>query len=167
MAGGIDAHGDEPAGDVTPRPRLQFADLHPGRVIQAGPYEVSEAEMLQFAVAYDPQWFHTDARAAAQGHFGGLIASGWHTCAMAMRLAVDAVLKHAEILASPGSDYIKWPHPVRPGDRLTLSATVLEARTARSRPLLGIVRWRWQLHNQHGVEVLDMESTALFDLAKR
>ncbi|TMH06494.1 MAG: hypothetical protein E6H79_06550 [Betaproteobacteria bacterium] len=78
----------------------------------------------------DPQWLHTDAQAASGGHFGGSIASGWHTCAMAMQLAVEAVLEDAETLASPSVAYIKWPHPVRPGDRLTLCATVLEARTA-------------------------------------
>ena len=98
-----------------PRPALQFADLYPGQVIEAGPYEVSEAEVLQFATAYDPQWFHTDARAASGGHFGGLIASGWHTCAMAMRLAVEAVLEDAEILASPGVAYVNWPHPAGQG----------------------------------------------------
>jgi acyl dehydratase len=144
---------------------MKFAEFHPGQVIEAGPYHVSEAEVLQFARAYDPQWFHTDPAAAAAGRFGGLIASGWQTCGIAMRLGADAMLASSEAFASPGLAYLKWPHPVRPGDALTLRATVLEVRRSASRPALGILRWRWQLFNQQGTEVLDLEATNLFDLA--
>ena len=144
---------------------MKFAEFQPGQHIEAGPYLVSEAELLQFARAYDPQWFHTDADAAAQGRFGGLIASGWHTCGIAMRLGADAALEGSESFASPGLAYVKWTHPVRPGDALRLRATVIETRRARSQPALGILRWRWQLFNQQGTEVLDLEATSLFDLA--
>jgi len=143
---------------------MKFAEFHQGQVIEAGPYQVTEAEVLQFATAYDPQWFHTDPEAAAKGPFGGLIASGWHTCGIAMRLMADKALHGSESYASPGLAYIKWPHPVRPGDALTVRATVLETRTARSQPTLGILRWRWQMHNAQGVEVLDLEATSLFKL---
>ena len=143
---------------------MKFADFQPGQRIQAGPYAVSEAEVLQFATAYDPQWFHTDVAAAAQGPFDGLIASGWHTCSMAMRLVADAVLHGSESYASPGLAYVKWPHPVRPGDSLSLTATVLDVRRSRSQPHLGILRWRWQLFNAQGAEVLDLEATSLFNL---
>lgn len=143
---------------------MKFAEFFPGQIIEAGPYQVTEAEVLQFATAYDPQWFHTDPAAAAQGPFGGIIASGWHTCGIAMRLMADKVLHGSESYASPGLAYIKWPHPVRPGDALTAKATVLETRTARSQPTLGILRWRWQMHNAQGVEVLDLEATSLFKL---
>lgn len=146
---------------------MKFADFHPGQVIKAGPYALSEAEVLQFASAYDPQWFHTDAQAAEKGPFGGLIASGWHTCGIAMRLVADAALQGSESFASPGLAYVKWPNPVRPGDVLSLRATVLETRRASSRPTLGILRWRWQLFNAQGAEVLDLEATSLFDLAGR
>ena len=146
---------------------MKFADFHPGQLIEAGPYAVSEAEVLQFASAYDPQWFHTDPQAAAQGPFGGLIASGWHTCGIAMRLIADAALQGSESFASPGLAYVKWPHPVRPGDRLTVRATVLESRRASSRPDLGLLRWRWQMLNTDGIEVLDLEATSLFDLAQK
>jgi acyl dehydratase len=142
---------------------MKFAEFHPDQVIEAGPYAVTEAEVLQFATAYDPQWFHTDPVAAANGRFGGLIASGWHTCAIAMRLVADAALHGSESFASPGLAYIKWPHPVRPGDSLRVRATVLEARRSRNQPTLGILRWRWQLFNQDGAEVLDLEATSLFD----
>jgi acyl dehydratase len=143
---------------------MKFADFHAGQVITAGPYAVTEAEVLQFAQAYDPQWFHTDPAAAVQGPFGGLIASGWHTCGIAMRLAADAALTGSESYASPGLAYVKWRHPVRPGDALRLTATVLEVRRSRGQPRLGILRWRWQLHNAAAVEVLDLEATSLFDL---
>ena len=142
---------------------MKFADFHAGQVITAGPYLVTESEVLSFATAYDPQWFHTQADAAAKGRFGGLIASGWHTCAMAMRMAVDAALHDSESFASPGLAYVKWLHPVRAGDQLSLRASVLETRRSASQPGMGILRWRWQLFNQADVEVLDLEATSLFD----
>ncbi len=146
---------------------MKFAEFQPGQVVEAGPYRVERDEVLRFAEAYDPQWFHVDAEAAAHGPFGGLIASGWHTCAIAMRLAVDAMLAGSESFASPGVAYIKWPHPVRPGDSLNLRAEVLETRQSKSQPDLGIIRWRWRLFNQHGNEVLESEATSLFDLSPR
>ncbi|MFM2068686.1 MAG: hypothetical protein RLZZ584_3595 [Pseudomonadota bacterium] len=145
---------------------MKFAEFHAGQVIEAGPYALDETEVLAFARAYDPQWFHTDAAAAASGPFGGLIASGWHTCGIAMRLAADRCLKGSESFASPGLAYVKWPNPVRPGDSLTLTATVIETRTSSKNPALGILRWRWQLHNHKGAEVLDVEATSLFDLKR-
>ena len=144
---------------------MKFAEFHAGQVIEAGPYVLSETELLQFANAYDPQWFHTDTEAAAQGRFGGLIASGWQSCGIAMRLATDAALVGSESFASPGLAYIKWTHPVRPGDALSLRATVLETRRSKSQATLGILRWRWQLFNQRGIEVLDLEATSLFELS--
>ena len=144
---------------------MKFAEFHAGQVIEAGPYSVIEAELLQFANAYDPQWFHTDPQAAAKGRFGGLIASGWHTCGIAMRLATDAALDGSESFASPGLAYLKWTHPVRSGDALSLRATVLVTRVSQKQPTLGILRWRWQLLNQDGTEELDLEATSLFALA--
>ncbi|MFZ5567591.1 MAG: MaoC family dehydratase [Pseudomonadota bacterium] len=143
---------------------MKFAEFTPGQQIQAGPYLVSEAEILRFAQSYDPQWFHTDPERAGQGRFTGLIASGWHTCGIAMRLVTDAALQGSESFASPGLAYVKWPHPVRPDDQLRLVATVLETRRSRQKSSLGILRWRWQLFNTAGSEVLDLEATSLFDL---
>ncbi|HNW64190.1 MAG TPA: MaoC family dehydratase [Piscinibacter sp.] len=144
---------------------MKFAEFSVGQLIDAGPYEVSEEEIVRFATAYDPQWFHTDAQAAKGGRFEGLIASGWHTCGIAMRLVADAALAGSESFASPGLAYVKWPHPVRPGDRLTVRATVVEVRRSKGQSALGILRWRWQLFNAMGTEVLDLEATSLFDLA--
>ena len=143
---------------------MKFSEFHAGQVLHAGPYAVNEADVLDFAKQWDPQWFHTDPEAAARGPFDGLIASGWHTCGIAMRLAADAFLAGSESYASPGLAYIKWPHPVRPTDVLRLRVTVLERRISQSNPSLGILRWRWQLHNASEVEVLDLEATSLFKL---
>jgi acyl dehydratase len=143
---------------------MQFADFHPGQVIEAGPYVLSEAELVQFAKAYDPQWFHTDAEAAADSAFGGLIASGWHTCAIAMRLVVDAALQGSESFASPGLEQVRWPNPVRPGDALRLVADVTEVRRSEKRPSLGILRWHWRLFNQREQMVLEVDVTSLFRL---
>jgi acyl dehydratase len=121
--------------------------------------------VLDFAKQWDPQWFHTDVQAAAHGPFDGLIASGWHTCGIAMRLATDAFLAGSESYASPGLAYVKWLHPVRPGDVLRLRLTVLETRISQSNPSLGILRWRWQLHNAAEIDVLDLEATSLFKIS--
>ena len=143
---------------------MKFADFQVGQVIEAGPYVLSQDELLSFAREWDPQWFHTDPEAAAEGPHGGLIASGWQTCGIAMRLAVAAALEGSESFASPGLAYVKWTHPVRAGDALSLKATVLDTRRSASQPTLGILRWRWQLFNQDGTQVLDLEATSLFKL---
>ncbi len=143
---------------------MKFADFYIGQIIELGPYPLDEEELVEFATAWDPQWFHTDAEAAAQGPFDGLIASGWHSCCIAMRLAVDQVLKGSESFASPGLKYLKWLHPVRGGDELLLKLTVLDLRRSSKRPELGILEWRWQLRNQQGVEVLELEATSMFKL---
>lgn len=103
---------------------MKFADLRAGMVITGGPLQVTEAEILEFARKFDPQWFHTDVQRAAEGRWGGLIASGWHTCALAMRMAVDAILHDSESFGSPGLGEVSWRVPVRPGDTLTLHARV-------------------------------------------
>jgi len=144
---------------------MKFTDFYEGQVIEAGPYEVAAEEVIAFAKSYDPQWFHTDPAAAEKGRFGGLIASGWHTCAIAMRLVADAALDGSESYASPGLQYVKWPNPVRPGDSLRLRTKVHERRMSSKQPWIGIVRWQWRLLNQEGVDVLDLEATSFFDLA--
>jgi acyl dehydratase len=145
---------------------MRFADFHAGQTLVAGPARVDAASITAFAREHDPQWFHADAQAAARGPFGGLIASGWQTCAIAMRLVVDHFLRGSESFGSPGVAYVRWPHPVRPGDALHLRADVLEVRRSSSKPTLGILRWRWRLTNDDQIEVLDLEVTSLFDLAR-
>ena len=143
---------------------MKFAEFHVGQVIEAGPYLVTEEELLRFAEAYDPQWFHVDPQAAAKGRFGGLIASGWHTCAIAMRLGVDAALTGSESFASPGVERVRWLGPVRAGDRLSLKIEVTGKRRSEKQPGLGVLAWRWRVFNQSDEEVLDMTATSLFDL---
>ena len=145
---------------------MTFAEFHPGQKLVYGPALVSEAQMLAFAHDYDPQWFHVDVDRSASGPWDGLIASGWYTCGIAMRLAVDGALTGSESFGSPGLEYVKWLAPVRPGDALTLHADVLGVRRSANKPWLGVLRWRWCLVNQHDVPVLDVVVTSLFDLGR-
>lgn len=144
---------------------MKFAEFHIGQRFTLGPVSLTEEEIVTFARAWDPQWFHTDPVRAAEGRWGGLIASGWQTCAIAMRLCCDGPLKDSESFGSPGLGYVKWPNPVRPDTPLTLDIEVLDVRRAASRPTLGIVRWRWRLSTAAGIETLDLEATSLFDLS--
>jgi acyl dehydratase len=143
---------------------MKFADFYIGQTITAGPYTVTEAEIIEFAAKFDPQWFHTDPVRARDGHFGGLIASGWHTCSIAMRLSVDEVFAGSDTLASPGIDNLRWPYPVRPGDRLSFKAVVTSVRRSRTREHLGIMQWQVRLANQDSIDVLHFEATSLFAL---
>lgn len=143
---------------------MKFAEFYVGQIIVAGPYDLTESELLEFANAYDPQWFHTDRDAASQGPFSGLIASGWQTCSIAMRMIVESALAGSESFASPGLKYVKWPNPVRPGDSLSLRAEVKSVRRSASKTPLGVLDWRWELMNQHQATVLELEATSLFKI---
>ena len=144
---------------------MRFSEFHAGQVFNCGPASLTTGQIIDFAREYDPQWFHTDPQRAADSTWQGLIASGWQTCCVAMRMACDELLADSESFGSPGLAYLKWENPVRPGDSLKLRVDVLDVRVARSKPSLGILRWRWTMHNQHGHIVLDLEATSLFDLA--
>jgi acyl dehydratase len=143
---------------------MTFADIAAAGHFVLGPVTVDSGEIVGFASSFDDQWFHTDPEAASRGPFGGLIASGWHTCALAMQLVSRELLAGSESFASPGLAYLRWPHPVRPGDQLTLEVKVIDARRSASRPELGIVRWQWIMRNGEGREVLDLEATSMFKL---
>ena len=138
-----------------------FEDYPPGAVFEGGTVEVSEAEILEFARRYDPQTMHTDPAAAAHGFFGGLIASGWHTAALMMRLFPAHFLSPASSLASPGIDELRWLKPVRPGDVLSLRVTVTEARRSRSKPEQGVVRSFVEVLNQNGEVVMSLKPISL------
>jgi acyl dehydratase len=142
---------------------MRFRDFQVGQLLRAGPHEVGESEIVAFARAYDPQWFHTDPERAAASCWHGLIASGWHTCSIAMRMICEGPLRQSESIGSPGVSNLKWLAPVRPGDRLRLEATVLETRVSASGHT-GILRWHWRMSNQDDIVVLDLETTSLFDL---
>ena len=117
-----------------------FEDYVLGTSYECGSFSVDAASIVSFAKEFDPQSFHVDPVAAADGPFGGLIASGWHTAALTMRLLVENYLSPEASLGGAGVDEIRWPHPVRPGDTLRVRATVVEARRSGSKPDRGIIK---------------------------
>jgi acyl dehydratase len=140
---------------------LKFEDFPVGKVMEFGDTLVTREEMLDFARRFDPQTFHVDEAAARASMFGGLIASGWHTCAMAMRMYVDAVVGRADSQGSPGLENVRWVKPVRAGDRLRVRIEVMEARPSGSKPQLGLIRNFWQVLNQSGEVVLEMNGWSI------
>lgn len=139
-----------------------FEDFAVGQVFPLGSYEMAEAEILEFARRYDPQPFHVDPEAARSSIFGGLIASGWHTCAVYMRLYVDALLSHSASLGSPGLEELRWLRPVRPGDVLTGEFHVTDVTPSSKHADRGTVHFRAEIHNQGGVLVSTMHGRGLF-----
>ena len=136
-----------------------FEDYVPGTTHECGSVSVDEASIVAFAKEFDPQPFHVDPAAAAAGPYGGLIASGWHTAVLVMRLLVENYLSVQASLGSPGIDEIRWPSPVRPGDTLRVRATVVEARRSSSKPDRGIIKTMIEAVNQDGRPV--MQATAI------
>jgi len=141
---------------------VYLEDFVVGEGIELGSRAVTREAVVEFASRYDPQPFHVDEGAAKASIFGGLIASGWHTASMFMRLFVDRVLAGGASLGSPGIDEIRWPRPVRPGDTLTARVTVLEAAPSRSKPDRGHVRIRYEVSNQTGETVMTMIGVSLY-----
>jgi acyl dehydratase len=142
-------------------PGRYFEDYLPGSVQEFGSAKVEQSEIIEFAKRFDPQDFHTDPEAAARGPFGGLIASGWHTGALMMRMFVEGYLSKASSLGSPGIDELRWPRPVRPGDTLHIRATVLESKRSRSKPDRGIVWTLAEVLNQNGEVVMSIKAMTL------
>jgi len=148
---------------VTRDPHFNYFDeFTPGATTESGAYEVSEEEILEFAGKYDPQFFHMDPEAAKKTHFGGLIASGWHTCAIMMRLVVLDIAGGKSGIGSPGIDQIRWLRPVRPGDKIRVKVTVADLRASRSRPERGTVSFDYQVLNQKDETVMTMKGLAMF-----
>jgi acyl dehydratase len=138
-----------------------FEDYVPGAVHECGSIAVEEDEILSFARRFDPQSIHTDPDAARQSAFGGLIASGWHTASLMMRLYVDHFLSHVASLSSPGVDELRWLKPVRPGDELSLRVTVVATKRSRSKPDRGIVRSYIEVRNQRDEVVMTVRGVNL------
>ena len=142
--------------------RYYFEDFTPGQVHELGSVEVDEADMIAFARRFDPQPFHVDPDAAVASHFGGIIASGWYTCALFMRLYVEALLLDADSHGSPGMDEVRWLRPVRGGDVLTGRLEIVETRPSTRRPDRGTVFLLSELRNQHDEVVLRMTARGMF-----
>jgi acyl dehydratase len=141
---------------------LYWEDFRPGEVLEMGSHTFTEAEIIGFARQFDPQPFHVDPVAAKNSFFGGLIASGWHTCSVAMRLMVDRYVGRSASLGSPGVDNLRWLAPVRAGDTIVFRRVILAARPSASKPDIGLVQSRWEAVNQRGEPVMTMEGWAMF-----
>ena len=145
----------------TPITDRYFEDYVPGSIHEFGSITVDQDEVIAFAKRYDPQDFHADPEAAKQTIFGGLIASGWQTAGLMMRLYADNYLSRVASLSSPGVDELRWKHPVRPGDELSIRVTVVEARRSNSKPDRGIVKSFIEVLNQKNEVVMSMNALNL------
>jgi acyl dehydratase len=141
---------------------LYWEDFPAGETIEMGSHEFSAEEIIAFARQFDPQPFHVDPEAAQQSFFKGLIASGWHTCSVAMRLMVDKYVGRSASLGSPGLDNIRWLAPVRAGDTISYRRTTTAVRPSASKPGIGLVHSRWEAVNQRGELVMTMEGWGMF-----
>jgi acyl dehydratase len=139
-----------------------WEDFKTGSREEIGSVVVDKDELIEFAARYDPQPFHVDEAAAQQSIYGGLIASGWHTCSMVMRLICDAYMLDSASLGSPGLENLRWLQPVRPGDTLTAFRTIEQTRASSSRPDRGIVKTLWEVENQDKQLVLTMSGINFF-----
>ncbi len=149
------------SGPDTGRP-LAFEDFKPGDRRFFGPRVLTKEEIVAFGRDWDPQPFHIDEEAAARSPFGGLIASGWQTAALCMRLVVDGMLAQSSSMGSPGLDELKWLKPVRPGDALSVQVEILEATPSKSKPDRGSIRLTYSCTNQKGETVMTMTARVLF-----
>jgi acyl dehydratase len=139
-----------------------FEDFHVGMTREMQGPALTEAEIIEFASKYDPQYFHVDKERAKESIYGGLIASGWQTVGVCMRLVCDAYLLKAASLGSPGVKDVNWKRPVRAGDRLRLKMTVIESKPSQSKPDRGLVLHRWEVFNQRDELVLDMNGYGMY-----
>jgi acyl dehydratase len=139
-----------------------FEDYQAGEVLEFGSYTITQDEIIEFAQRYDPQPFHTDPKAAADSIFGGLIASGWLTGSVMMRLMVDHYISPLASLGSPGIDEVRWLKPVRPGDTLRVRVTVIDSRRSQSKPDRGVVYAQQEAINQDGETVMSIKGMALY-----
>lgn len=141
---------------------VYFEDLKIGTKASFGRYEVTREEVIDFASKYDPQPFHLSDEAAAKTHFGRISASGWHTCAMVMRMLVDNITENRQAgLGSPGLDELRWLKPVYPGDVLRVETELLSKKQSQSRPKMGSFQSVVSVFNQDGVKVCSMKSIGL------
>ena len=139
-------------------PKIYWEDFTPGHIAEYGSYEVTAEEIKSFAAEFDPQPMHLDEEAARAGMMGGLCASGWHTCAIMMRIIADGFVLDSASMGATGCPEVKWLAPVRPGDRLHVRIEVLDTRSSKSRPEMGFANVRLDTLNAHGVRVMTVTS---------
>ena len=143
-------------------PRLHWEDFSPGQVTECGPRLITRAEIIAFAAEYDPQPMHLDEAAARASLFGGLVASGWHSCCLLMRMLTDGMLAETSFMGAPGVEEVQWLAPIRPGARVKARATVLETRASRSRPDLGFVKLRLELVDASEQPIMSLMVSPMF-----
>jgi acyl dehydratase len=143
-------------------PKYYWEDFRPGPVLESRREPVTKAEILDFAVQFDPQPFHLDEEAAKASMLGGLCASGWHICAMMMRMMCDAYILDSTSLGGPGVDETRWIRPLFVGDALTVRLSCLDTRASNSRPEMGLTRFLWEAFNQRDEPVATVRSWAMF-----
>jgi len=143
--------------------KIYFEDFRVGQVIELGSRTVSKDEIIAFARQFDPQPFHVDEAAAERSIYGGLIASGMHTCSIFMRLLYDGLLSRAASMGSPGQDELRWIKPVRPGDTLSARGLVEELIPSRSKPDRGLIRTTYEVFNQDGDKVMTLHGIGMFE----
>jgi len=143
-------------------PRLHWEDFTKGQIIDCGSRVVTREEIVAFAAEYDPQPMHLDELAARGTPLGGLIASGWHSCCILMRMLSDALLHDTNFLGAPGVEEVRWLAPLRPGERVSLRATVLESRPSRSRPEMGFVKFHFELLGASDKPVVSLRVNPMF-----
>ena len=148
--------------DYIPPKERWFDDFLVGERFEFGDYLITAEEIVEFAQRYDPQPFHLDAEAAARSHFGGLIASGWMSCGVLMRLVCDHFIPSASSMGSPGIDELRWLKPVRPGDRVRAAVEVLAVKPSQSKPDRGVITVQQELINQRDDRVLTLVGRGMY-----
>jgi acyl dehydratase len=139
-----------------------FEDFVVGEVMVLPGRQISRAEIIAFAAEYDPQPFHLDEDAARASMLGGLAASGWHSCCLLMRIISDGLMSDARFMGAPGVEEVRWLAPLRPGDTISVRATVLETRVSRSRPELGFIKFLFEMNNARGDVLTTLTVSPMF-----
>ncbi len=148
---------------MTTKPELYWEDFPIGEEATFGNYPVTKSEMIEFASEFDPQPFHLNEEIAKTSLLGGLATSGWQNCAIAMRIMWDGYLHKSASMGAPGVEEVRWRKPVYAGDILSMKRKTLETRRSKSRPGMGLVRFGWEMFNQHGDLKMTMEGWAMFE----
>ena len=142
--------------------KIYFEDFYPGQTMELGTFSFTEAEIIEFASRYDPQFFHMRPDLAHESPFGGLIASGWHTCSQMMRLLVDNCVANSSCMGSPGTESLRWLRPVRAGDKIRTSIVVTEVRPSASKPDRGTVQFDWHAWNERDEQVVAIKGVLIY-----
>jgi acyl dehydratase len=145
-----------------PPAKRYWEDFTPGQVIEYGPRRITREEIVAYAAEFDPQPFHLDEAAARATMLGGLCASGWHSCCILIRMSAEGFVLNSSSMGAPGVDEVRWLAPIRPGDDLTLRATILSTRVSNSRPDMGFVNVLLELFNASGARVMSLKAPLMF-----